>query len=167
MRNRDIEAGAKAIADDLMLPGGRRKKLSRVIEEHLAWFDAAEARGMTWDDMIVALAAVGVTGGNGRPLSIGTLSSAVWRKRYQVSNGSPSRGNRSAEAQRVTPAKKPPSRQHGSDRSTGEEGFRQVARSPRRSANSGQRLKETASPSTAVLAFMQRAAKMRRRADDD
>lgn len=76
-RNDEIEAGAKAIADDLNLPGGRRKKLARVVEDHLYWFDAAEARGMTWDDMIVALAAAGARRKNGTPLSYGSLSSAV------------------------------------------------------------------------------------------
>jgi hypothetical protein len=42
--DRKIKLGAKAIADDLCLPGGARKMPSRVVADHLEWFDAAEAR---------------------------------------------------------------------------------------------------------------------------
>src|SRR5260370_16994243 len=79
--SKEIEAGAKAIAEDLRLPGGGVKKLARVIEDHLGWFDAAEARGLTWADMSRLLFAVGAKGQNGRPFSVGTLYSTVWRKR--------------------------------------------------------------------------------------
>jgi len=85
LKDRDLEKGAEAIADNLKLPGGRRKKFSRVVEDHLAWFDAAEARGLTWADMSIVLAAAGATGDDGSPLSVGTLSSAVWRKRKEAS----------------------------------------------------------------------------------
>jgi hypothetical protein len=47
----------------------------------LDWFDAAELRGMGWRDMIRALASLGVTGPTGKQLSVGTLSSTVWRIR--------------------------------------------------------------------------------------
>jgi hypothetical protein len=83
-RNDEVEAGAKAIARDFELPGGRRAKLARVVARHLDWFEAAEARGMTWDDMIAVLAAAGARRPNGLPLSRGTLSSTVWRKRNDV-----------------------------------------------------------------------------------
>jgi hypothetical protein len=79
--NTEIEAGAKAIADDLVLPDGGQKKLARVVEGQLAWFDAAEARGMTWAGIARVLFATGAKGQNGRPFSVGTLSSTVWRKR--------------------------------------------------------------------------------------
>lgn len=79
--NKEIEAGAKAIAEDFGLPGGGQKKLARVVEGHLAWFDAVEARGMTWADMARLLFAAGAKSRNGRPFSVGTLSSTVWRKR--------------------------------------------------------------------------------------
>jgi hypothetical protein len=79
--SKEIEAGAKAIAEDLRLPGGGLKKLARVIADHLGWFDAAEARGLTWADMSRLLFAVGAKGQNGRPFSVGTLYSTVWRKR--------------------------------------------------------------------------------------
>jgi hypothetical protein len=77
----EIEAGAKAIAEDLRLPGGGLKKLARVVEDHLDWFDAAEARGLTWADMSRLLFASGAKSRNGRPFSVGTLYSTVWRKR--------------------------------------------------------------------------------------
>lgn len=86
-RNDEIEAGAKAIVEDLKMPGGRQKKLAKVVAAHLSWFDAAEARGMTWDDMIAVLAAAGARRKSGLPLSRGTLSSAVWRKRKDAAAG--------------------------------------------------------------------------------
>ena len=48
------------------------------------WFDAAERRGMGWRDMIKALTAAGMNGRGGKPLSVGTLSSTVWRKRAET-----------------------------------------------------------------------------------
>jgi hypothetical protein len=60
--DRKIKLGAKAIADDLHLRGGGRKMLSRVVADHLEWFDAAEARGLTWSDMIRLLSAAGAVG---------------------------------------------------------------------------------------------------------
>jgi hypothetical protein len=56
-------------------------ELSRLVADHLDWFEAAEKRGMGWRDMSKALSAAGVTSERGEPLSIGTLSSAVWRNR--------------------------------------------------------------------------------------
>lgn len=52
--------------------------------EHLDWFDAAERRGMGRREMIKALTGIGVIGRGGKPLSVGTLSSAVWRKRAEA-----------------------------------------------------------------------------------
>lgn len=83
-RNKDLEAGLKALADDHHLPGGGRKKLSRLVADHMDWFEAAEKRGMGWRDMSKALSAVGVTSKRGKPLSIGTLSSTVWRNRAAI-----------------------------------------------------------------------------------
>jgi hypothetical protein len=80
-KNDEIEAGAKAIAEDLRLPGAGTKKLARVVEDHLDWFDKTEARGLTWADMSRLLFAAGAKGKNGRPLPVGTLYSTVWRKR--------------------------------------------------------------------------------------
>ena len=82
--NNEIKAGAAAIAEDLRLPGGGLKKLARVVEGHLDWFDKAEACGLTWADMSRLLFAAGAKGRNGRPFSVGTLYSTVWRKREAV-----------------------------------------------------------------------------------
>ena len=80
-KSNEIEAGVRAIAEDLRLPGGGLKKLARVVKDHLDWFDTAEARGLTWPDMSRLLFAAGAKGRNGRPFSVGTLYSTVWRKR--------------------------------------------------------------------------------------
>ena len=42
---------------------------------------------MGWRDMIRALTAAGVTGKSGKPLSVGTLSAPVWRKRAEAKMG--------------------------------------------------------------------------------
>jgi len=85
-RNKELEAGLKAMAEDFHLPGGGHKKLSRLVTEHMDWFDAAERRGMGWRDMIWALTSAGITGRGGKSLSVGTLSSTVWRKRAEAEN---------------------------------------------------------------------------------
>lgn len=82
--NKELEAGLKAMKEDFDLPGGGRKKLSQLVAGHLRWFDAAQRRGMGWRDVIRALTAAGVTGKGGKPLSVGTLSSTVWRKRAEA-----------------------------------------------------------------------------------
>lgn len=79
--NKELEAGLRAMAADFQFPGGGRKKLARLVTEHLWWFDAAEQRGMSWRDMVRAMAAAGITAKGGKAISIGTLSSAVWRRR--------------------------------------------------------------------------------------
>lgn len=82
--NKELESGLKAMAEDFHLPGGGHKKLSQLVAEHMHWFDAAERRGMGWRDMIRALTAAGVNARDGKPLSVGTLSSTVWRKRAET-----------------------------------------------------------------------------------
>jgi hypothetical protein len=82
--NKELESGLKAMAEDFHLPGGGHKKLSQLVAGHMHWFDAAERRGMGWRDMIRALTAAGVSGRGGKPLSVGTLSSTVWRKRAET-----------------------------------------------------------------------------------
>jgi hypothetical protein len=86
VNNKELESGLKAMAEDFHLPGGGHKKLSQLIAGHMHWFDAAERRGMGWRDMIRALTAAGVNGRGGKPLSVGTLSSTVWRKRAETEN---------------------------------------------------------------------------------
>jgi len=86
LTNKQIESGAKAIAEDMTFPGGGRKKLARVVNDHLDWFDAVEARGLTWGDMSRLLLAAGAKGRNGRAIPVGTLSSTVWRKRSDAAS---------------------------------------------------------------------------------
>jgi hypothetical protein len=110
--NRNIEVRLRAIVEDFHLPGGRLKKIARLVANHLDWFEAAEARGMTWSDMVSALFAAGVTGRDGKPLSVGTLSSAVWRERTLRSSGR-AEGRTSVNQQQSRgrspkPASKPP-----------------------------------------------------------
>jgi hypothetical protein len=150
LNNRELETGAKAIAQDLKLPGGRQAKLARVVEKHLGWFELAEARGLTWDDMIAALAAAGVRGDDGLPLKRGTLSSTVWRKRNQGRAKPPTGGEEAAAPRQFKPAKKSASSPPAAGRSNAARGVPPVA-----------------SSQAGVLAFMQRAARMRRGDDHD
>lgn len=104
--NRELESGLKAIAEDFRLPNDGRMKLSKLVAGHLAWFDVAERRGMGWRDIIRALTAAGVTGLGGKPLSIGTLSSTVWRKRSEAAEGVDRRRTRPEPPQQVSSRQK-------------------------------------------------------------
>lgn len=188
-RNDEIEAGAKAIAKDCNLPGGRTVKLARVVARHLHWFDAAEDRGLTWDDMIALLAIAGVRRPNGLPLSRGTLSSAVWRKRNEVTAEN-KRCDQSPVGGGIAELAAQPGFQSGprtNDVSSSKEASNNRAthaRQPfRRSASgetgtpnalnlpnlSGRKSKDDAvnqGDAPDVLAFMKQAAKLRQRHDD-
>lgn len=155
MTNRDIEDGAKAIARDLLLPGGRQKKLARLVADHLPWFDAAEARGMTWEDLVAVLSLAGVTGPKGRPLTVGSLSSAVWRKRHQVQPAR--RAARSPE-----PVAKSPPQPGRSRMARSRKEFGKDARPAPRPALPSQHEANPAASGNATLEFMRRAARMRR-----
>lgn len=177
MKNREIEAGAKAIADDLRLPGGRRKKLARVVAQHLEWFDLAEARGLTWDDMIAVLAGAGVKRDSGLPLSRGALSSAVWRKRREAPVAPHRSDKLSRETARGASGAKPSLRMK---RPSAQQKLRQSDKEvrPARTAAIRRRLAPAGRPaasakgdqedgaSNAVLAYMRRAARIRRNADE-
>lgn len=76
----DLLKGAEAIAADMQGPEGRRLKLARVIDVHLAWFAQARRRGLEWNDIVALLFRAGATRSDGRPLSRGHLQSLVWRK---------------------------------------------------------------------------------------
>ena len=78
-----LNSGLAAISADYQLPSGGRMMLSRLVRAHLWWFVAAEKRGMSSRDMAAALASVGVVSGNGGPISVGALSSTVWRSKKQ------------------------------------------------------------------------------------
>ena len=84
MTDEEIIAGAKAIAGDMLLPGGSAAKLAKVVGRHLQWFESARQRGMTWDDIIAVLFEAGVRREGHLPLSRGHLSSLIWRKNRTV-----------------------------------------------------------------------------------
>ncbi|MDU0954219.1 MAG: hypothetical protein E6614_02420 [Bradyrhizobium sp.] len=170
-KNKELEAGLKAMAEDFHLPGGGRMKLSRLVDEHLGWFAAAERRGLGWRDMTRALAAAGVTSGGGKPLSIGTLSSTVWRKRAEAEEmtdapvGKVRSNGRQVEAPRAVTApsggklvrKKPAPSLRIDDRT---KAGRAAGAAPQRVV-----IEARANPKKDVLAFMDRARAVRRRPD--
>jgi hypothetical protein len=186
---KEIEAGAKAIAEDLRLPGGGLKKLARVVETHLGWFDMAEARGLTWADMSRLLFAAEAKGRNGRPLSVGTLYSTVWRKREDAKRKGVASSSKSVtEIQAVAHVSSP--RKGRSDRAPKWRGNVEQPRKPRQvqrstlgepehrskkvetervKASTGRQLSPTKSGKVAprpssnkdLLAFMQRSAAVR------
>jgi len=76
----ELLRGAKAIAADLRVGAARRLKLAKIIDGHLDWFERARRRGLEWTDIVGILFEVGVARPDGRPLSRGHLSALVWRK---------------------------------------------------------------------------------------
>lgn len=180
LSNKQIEAGAKTIAEDMMLPGGGRKKLARVVENHLDWFAAVEARGLTWGDISRLLLAAGAKGGNGRAISTGTLSSTVWRKREAVQAlESPARRpaktritpRRSGSAgqtgdHNAMPDKPPPSRDVANQglktRAQGRASSGSTPHMTRNAAKAHTPPKTEAASKAQTLAFMKRAATIRR-----
>jgi hypothetical protein len=171
--NKELEAGLKAMARDFHFPGGGRKKLSRLVTEHLVWFDSAERRGMTWRDMITALAAAGVTGRSGRPLSIGTLSATVWRARSEEAagetvrrRGEPESSQRAGVRQKEQPTGIVAERLQGEKRTVVPHGTdhgrpRQAAPALSKRSNSD----SGALSNKDVLAFMDSARSVRRRSE--
>lgn len=176
--NKELEAGLKAMAADFHLPADGRLKLSKLVAGHLHWFEAAERRGMVWRDMIRALAAIGVTDKQGKPLSIGTLSSAVWRKRAEVkvaveaadrTGRNPRLSSTNAVAVRSGSAKKSKPQQAGQLQRSMRSASRQngdPAQPVRPAAlRSKGQLAEVRPQNRDVLAFMDRARAVRRRSD--
>jgi len=176
--NKELEAGLKAMAADFHLPADGRLKLSKLVAGHLHWFEAAERRGMVWRDMIRALAAIGVTDKQGKPLSVGTLSSAVWRKRAEANDVAKApdhtgRKPRLAATNAVTTrsgsAKKPKSQQAGqpqrSTRSASRHNGDPAQPDLQAALRSKGRLAEVRPQNRDVLAFMDRARAVRRRSD--
>ena len=80
-KDEDIESGARGIAEDFKLPGGRRKAVAKLVRHHLSWFDAAKDRGMAVDDILRLLTRAGATYEDGSSINFDTLSNALWRKR--------------------------------------------------------------------------------------
>jgi hypothetical protein len=170
--NKELEVGLKVMVEDYHLPGGGRKKLSQLVGGNLAWFDSAERRGMGWRDMISVLTAAGVTRRGGKPLSIGTLSSAVWRKRSEAAEAD--RPQRLDPPQPVKSRQKSPRESKHASREqlrgekrtailqgTDRDKVDRVASPPPKRPNGGDR----AQTNKEVLAFMDRARAVRGRSD--
>lgn len=77
-----LKEGARTIATAMHSPAGQIK-LARVVANHLDWFERAQRRGLSWDQMIRLLTAAGAKRGNGLPFTRGHLSSSVWRARQE------------------------------------------------------------------------------------
>lgn len=173
--NKELEVGLRAMVADYQLPGGGRKKLSQLVAGHLAWFDAAERRGMGWRDMIRVLTAAGVTSRDGKPLSVGTLSSAVWRKRLDAAEtpdrSRPERLNKSEPATLLQQSPREPKRAESKQlrgeinalKSPGTELNRSAPAAQMQSKRSAG--EKRASTKKDVLAFMQRARAVRGRSE--
>ena len=172
-KDKELERGLKAMADEFRLPFGGRMELSKLVAGHLDWFEAAERRGLRWPDMIRALAAVGINGRNGKPLSVGTLSSTVWRKRVEAGMAKASAGPRlspAASSMFIEPARTPklisatqPQRSKRADAPPAKESA-EVKR--KRTAPSNDLVSRSRAPSrNDVLAYMDRARTIRRRSD--
>lgn len=171
--SKELQAGLKAMAEDFHLPGGGRMKLSKLIARHLAWFDVAERRGMGWRDVSRALAGSGITSETGQPLSIGTLSSTVWRQRAAETEHIDGRHQVRQQpatkpavvhaklSKSTTPpkARKKPRKNHAELRS----GNGQDDGQPKAATNSKRSTSEPAGKSENILAFMARAHAVRRR----
>ena len=178
-KNKDLESGARIVAEDFKLPGGRRKAVAKLVKDHLSWFDAAKARGMAVEDILSLLTSVGATYDDGSAINFDTLSNALWRKRNGASAGptkmdepQPPRSNNVAGGRVVEPTKRhkasakyrprepvnpiEPNRtaKPGGDSVTGEvPGKRPHARVP---------VEKSKASSADVLGFMRRAAAIRR-----
>lgn len=171
--NKQLEAGLMAMAEEFQLPGGARKKLSRLVVGNLWWFDAAEQRGMTWRDMIQAMAAAGVTGRGAKPVSVGTLSSTVWRARAK---GREVKGARTPERLGPPPIplnghprKSTPSRGTGQTQLGGRKTSAQVGDGAQVDRPAEKRLAgrdRLGRANKDVLAFMDRARAVRRQSED-
>lgn len=176
-----ILAGAQEIAASLIVPGGRAS-LDFVVEKHLAWFDAAQARGMRWRHIASILAKAGACRENGQPFTIGHLSAVVWRQRQEADRAeSRSRQQKESPVKRAETTKpgvaaraavepeKP--RRKGAAKPKGKETERQKQTSAIKVAVEAgpqdHRLARRPHDRDDVRAFMQRAAKLRRRPDDD
>ncbi len=172
--NKDLEAGLKAMADDFHLPGGGRKKLSRLVVGYLWWFDAAEQRGMSWQDMIRAMAAAGVSGRGANPISVGTLSSTVWRVRTKDREASGAREQERlgqapilpiGQPRRSTKSRGTGQTQQGRRKASPQEGDDDPASRPASKRAAGGDRPDRVNKD--VLAFMDRARAVRRRSGDD
>ena len=169
--SKELEAGLRAMARDFHLLGGGQMKLSRLVAEHLGWFDVAERRGMGWRDMIRALTAAGVVGKSGKPLSVGTLSVTVWRKRAEAKAGIDRAGSQtrpaSPELRPANEAKRIAAWQPNEGKRRSSQPINGQAHAIRQTptASKGGLGSEVRGQNNDVLAFMDRARAVRRRSE--
>ncbi len=181
LSNKQVEIGAKAIAEDMTLPGGGRKKLARVVSDYLDWFDAVEARGLTWGDISRLLFAAGAKGRNGRAIPVGTLSSTVWRKRSDAASPASPASTKTRTADRASPRMGQAERIHvipskptnhaGDQNSVARTKSQRASKAKQRTAQPVKSASRTAPSDTTTskaqtLAFMKRAASIRRGRSD-
>lgn len=172
-KNKDLEAGARVIAEDFRLPAGRRKAIAKLVRDHLDWFGAAEARGLVVADILRLLTAAGATYEDGSPIKFTTLSNALWRRRTASAERNhkvPLGGERQKPGPNradgvMRPASKHARRNAARRASTEADQAVASARRDVRSKSPVQTGTETPSKSE-VLGFMHRAAALRRPARD-
>ncbi|MET3889344.1 hypothetical protein ABIE41_000420 [Bosea sp. OAE506] len=167
----DLLKGAKAIAADMQGPSGERLKLARVIDVHLDWFEQARRRGLEWSDIVALLFRAGAARGDGRPLARAHVQSLVWRKQYaerQAADDTPARGAISPEASKRT-ARSPAPRKNsrlapvGRQRKPGKQAdAAATALTEQPVCEAAAEKLDAQSDGNALLAYMRRAARLRR-----
>ncbi len=162
--------GAEAIAADMQGPEGRRLKLARVIDVHLDWFEQARRRGLEWNDIVALLFRAGATRSDGRPLSRGHLQSLVWRKQpaERQAVGEPAR-NEAAPVITKRTARSPltgkstkPGRGRKPQPAEGTLAFSGALPKPPAGSAGRDGVPATQPEGDALLAYMKRAARLRR-----
>jgi hypothetical protein len=183
-KDKDIESGARAIAEDFKLPGGRRKAVAKLVRHHLSWFDAAKDRGMAVDDILRLLTRAGATYEDGSSINFETLSNALWRRRNADTVEAPQRdkarapekkdaGGRAVKvANSLKPAAKHrprrPTHPIDDNRAAKPGGGLATDGLPSKKPHARVQSEKAKTSSADVLGFMRRAAAIRRpRGDDD
>ncbi len=178
-KNKDLESGARIVAEDFKLPGGRRKAVAKLVKDHLSWFDAAKARGMAVEDILSLLTSAGATYDDGSSINFDTLSSALWRKRNGASAGptkidkpQPRRPNKIAIGRAVEPTNghKPAAKHRprqpvhpiDANRTAKAGGDLVTSRVPGKRPHARIPVEKPKASSADVLGFMRRAAAIRR-----
>lgn len=162
--NKELKDGLKRMAADFCLLGGGRMMLSRLVARHLNWFDIAERRGMGWRDITRVLAAAGVVGRADKKLSIGTLSSTVWRVRAKSEE---KEGNLSPQQHiRIDRKQRNPGQSETRKKLDASSTIGQLTKPAFPNSTKDTGAKTHANRKTGVLAFMSRASAVRQRLED-
>lgn len=176
-KNKEIEAGARIVAEDFKFPGGRRKAVAKLVRDHLDWFTAAETRGMVVEDMLNTLTAAGATYEDGASINYTTLSNALWRKRNTPQKemarprrsklgGVSGRAIEAADIQKPARKRRPGHAGGGSNSGKPESGLA-ATKAPRQRSQARIHSEEGKPSSADVLRYMHRAAAMRRPRSSD